>query len=51
MANLPLDHEEGLEIDDPELLASIEEGCDEVERGEFGRSLDEILAEFRREHQ
>jgi hypothetical protein len=47
MAELPIE-EDGVEIDDPELLASIEAGCDEVERGEFGRPLEEILAEFRR---
>jgi hypothetical protein len=47
MAELPLDHEEGVEIDDPELLAELDAAMEEAERGEFGRRLDEILAEFR----
>jgi len=52
MAHVPLEREDdGVEIDDPELLAAIDEGCDQVERGEFGRSLDEILDAFRRESQ
>jgi hypothetical protein len=49
MANVPLDDQEqdGVEIDDPELLAELDAAMEEAERGEYGRSLDEILAEFR----
>ena len=48
MANVPLDEEEdGVEIDDPELLAELDAAMEDVDRGEFGRNLDEILAEFR----
>jgi hypothetical protein len=49
MANVPLDdrEEDGVEIDDPELLAELDAAMEEVERGEFGRDLEEILAEFR----
>ncbi|MEK6375524.1 MAG: hypothetical protein AABO58_22835 [Acidobacteriota bacterium] len=46
MAELPIE-EEGVEIDDPELLAELDAAMEEVERGEVGRPLDEILAEFR----
>jgi len=48
MAELPIE-EDGVEIDDPELLAELDAAMDEVERGELGRPLDEILAEFRTE--
>ena len=50
MANVPLDHQddEGVEIDDPELLAELDAAMEEVANGEFGRDLDQILAEFRR---
>jgi hypothetical protein len=36
MANVPLDHEEdeGVEIDDPELLAELDAAMEEAERGE-----------------
>jgi hypothetical protein len=49
MANVPLDHQddEGVEIDDPELLAELDAAMEEAEREEYGRDLDEILAEFR----
>ena len=49
MANVPLDdkEEEGVEIDDPELLAELDAAMEEAERGEFGRDLEEILSEFR----
>ena len=49
MANVPLDdkEEEGVEIDDPELLAELDASMEEAERGEFGRDLEEILAGFR----
>ena len=46
MAELPIE-DDGVEIDDPELLAELDAAMEEVERGEMGRSLDEILAEFR----
>lgn len=51
MVDLPIerDEEEGVEIDDPELLAAIEESEEQIDRGEYGRSLEEILAEFHRE--
>jgi hypothetical protein len=49
MANVPLDHQEdeGVEIDDPELLAELDAAMEEAERGEYGRDLEEILAEVR----
>jgi hypothetical protein len=34
MAELPLDHEEGVKIDDPELLAELDASMEEAERGE-----------------
>ena len=36
MANVPLDHQEdeGIEIDDPELLAELDAAMEEAERGE-----------------
>jgi hypothetical protein len=52
MVDLPIEHDddqEEIEIDDPELLAALEEAEQQIDRGEFGRSIDEILAEFRRE--
>jgi hypothetical protein len=48
MANVPLDRDdEGVEIDDPELLAELDAAMEEADRGEYGRDLEEILAEFR----
>ena len=49
MANAPLDHQddESVEIDDPELFAELDAAMEEAERGEYGRDLEDILAEFR----
>lgn len=39
--------ERGEYITGEELLAELNAAMEEVERGDFGRSLDDILAEFR----
>jgi hypothetical protein len=48
MANVPLDdkEEEGIEIDDPELLAELDAAMEEAERGE-GMDAFEFLRQLR----
>ena len=48
MANVPLDHQEdeGVEIDDPELLGELDAAMEEAERGE-GMDAFEFLRQLR----